>query len=246
MAYNTFFINNDLTNFSEKKIVATQEYPKYFVRSFNKTLEDKNLNYVDTNDSSFIQMSKELKVGSSFYSNKKIFSHKFNSNLRFFSFFSFSHVSLKKSYGENLIGCLENLSKKSETVGGTLFLIKPVKGGFTGICNSFKGFIPRSQIKILYKKFFIDSLTKNRSKNSFFFFNFSKTNMSFLNYRLFIKLGSLILYPGSIKNAFSGKSKYHFMRFHAKFNFVFLCNKKEKKVFDIKNFIYKKRRNVQY
>lgn len=224
MSYKTFFINNNKTDFKEKQVVAKSLYPKYFIRNSVKTPENKNSLLVDTEDLFFLSLKKTASLGFSFYAKKFIFAHKLNKNLQFSSFLCYTRS--KKEYVSRFLKSLNRFVLKPISKRYLfLTIIKPVKGGFIGFCNNFFGFVPRSQFNFMVKAFSKRKTKSSKMKVSLFTLNYFKEWKRFLSYKLRVRGATVTLLPCTVRSAFSGRSKYHFLRRKNKINFVFIYKK---------------------
>jgi hypothetical protein len=229
MSYKTFFINNNQNNFSEKLLVANNVYPKYIIRNNVKTLDNKNSLVIDTGDLLFLSLKKTFKLGFSFYAKNIVFSHKLNKNLRFSSFLCFNKP--KKEYASAFLKSINRFIIKSISKRYLfLILVKPVKGGFIGFCNNFFGFVPRSQLCFMTRVFSRKKVLSRKKKLNLIFLNSAKRLTKFISYKLRVRTTNLTLSPCTIRSAFSGRSRYHFLRRKNKVNFVFMYKKLKKKV----------------
>lgn len=226
MSYKTFFVNSNNTDFFEKILVTKSVYPKYLTRSSIKTLEGQNSLYIDTDDLSFLSLKKVYKKGSSFYAKKMIFFHKLNKNLRFSSFFCFNKI--KPSYTIPFLSALTRfITKPISRRFLFLVLVRPVKGGFIGFCNNFFGFVPRSQLILMSKTFIKKKIFSRRIQSKLIFLDTAKSLTKFISYRLRIRATNVTIISYTIRSAFSGRSRYHFLRHSNKINFVFVYKKQK-------------------
>jgi hypothetical protein len=228
MSYNTFFINTNQTSFSEKDLVAKTLYPKYFIRSNVNTPENKNSLLIDTDSLFFLSLKKKVNLGFSFYAKNVIFSHRLNKKLRFSSFFCYTKV--QKDYASNLLVAFDRFSNKPIRQQYLfLMLVKPVKGGFIGFCNNFLGFVPRSQLIFIFKAFFKKTKLLTKKNFEFIFLRSARVLTKFISYKVRIRSASLTLIPCIVRSAFSGRSKYLFLRRKNKVNLVFVYKKFKQK-----------------
>lgn len=226
MSYKTFFINTNETNFIEKLSLAKSLYPKYITRSCIKTPENQNSLCIDAEDTFFLSLKKSFILGSSFYAKNIIFSHRLNKNLRFSSFLCLDKTRLKRGCTYQILDSLNRfISKPASRLYLFLLLVKPIKGGFNGFCNNFFGFVPRSQLRFMSMAFLTKKKNQHEKKLPFIFLGTSKALTKFTCYKIRVCIANLIIFPCTLRNSFSGRSKYHFLRSQNKINFVFMYKK---------------------
>jgi hypothetical protein len=120
------------------------------------------------------------------------------------------------------------------------FSLKPKKGGFYFLCFGLKSFIPKSQLKTLVKKLFLNLSYSNKNliflTCAFFCTLFSTKQKYNFRSKVFLS-GSIKFYP---KILFLKSRKKRRKYLHPKLNIVVLFKKQQKRTKKIKNLPFKR------
>lgn len=123
-------------------------YQKYYLRK----------NFLDNNNNIY-NYKKSLNLGFSVYTKNYVYSHLYNNKFTFNSFLEKKNLKLN-FFLKNCYKSFLNIKNKKNTF---IFLFKPVKGGVFSYFLGFIGFIPKNNILILFKNFFL------KIKKTYFF-----------------------------------------------------------------------------
>jgi hypothetical protein len=250
MLLKKIYSNNDKNweNLYNKKLLNTNYYNKFLIRS--SLLNNNNFNIID-NDSNFFNSS-TLKLknfifsthtnieGCSINGKNIMYTNKFNNALKFKSFAK--NVKVKNfSY----VNSFYNLLKLKKTKQNNfLFLLKPVKGGFTCYSSGIVGFLPRSHAILSFLLIF-NSLNNKKTKIKILeSLNFILDKKNFINnffrMRLPYSWGKAVLNSRFNKNSFGPGSQN---KFSNRLNFVFLTKKNINTNKNNKTIIHEKNKN---
>jgi hypothetical protein len=227
MSKKTYFFNTQLTTLSLKKVLAINVYSKAFVR-FSKKYPQNVIFFLDLSfDESSLSSSSKLGLlqGSNVYTVSKSFAHCHHKSLSFNFFISSSNVFNFKQYTQTLLKSLTSVFNPDSRVSHQILFLASKKGGFLGFLQNFIGFIPKSQLKLVYKTclgIFTNSWIPSR------FYLFLKKRGSFFLFRVPFKAGSLTMHPQYKQLNYSLTYSNLFPAYN-KLNFVFLYRNLKKK-----------------
>lgn len=228
MSKQTYFFNTQFTTHSLKRVLAVQVYSKAFVR-FSKKYPHSRVFFLDLSfyESSLSSSSVQLGLlpGSNVYNISKSFAHCYHKSLSFNFFISSSNVFNFKHYTQILLNSLTSVFSSDSRVSHQILFLVSKKGGFMGFLQNFIGFIPNSQLKLVYKTclgVFTNSCTSSR------FYFFFKKRGSFFLFRVPFKAGSLTMHP-QYKQLNYSLTHSNIFPVYNKLNFVFLYSNLKKK-----------------
>jgi hypothetical protein len=213
------------TKFNEiikKKIFNKEHYQKVFSRGLIKL--DNPISVLD-NSSLFLNTSSSSSSGFSISVNTYKFQNLMNSFIKFNSFILLkrhNENSFLKEFYEGISSFNKVLKNKS-----TLFILKPIKGGFLAYSSGFCGFVPRSHSLCFFLStffFFFKNFDIKKVLLSLSFFNKKSLNFKkeLLICRLLFTLGKITFIPSYKKRNFSSMRYKKKKMINNNINIVFL------------------------
>jgi len=145
MTYKDFFLKKKELEFNLSKKICLELNSKVYIRD---SLGD-SVFLLDNNNTISNGTSKVGELGYSFFSKKMEYKNKIDPLLKVISFHSF--YTSKKETSLNLKNSINLAAGKKSKISKLLIITNPVKGGFYGYSNNFRGFIPKSQIHLFIK-----------------------------------------------------------------------------------------------
>jgi hypothetical protein len=211
----------------QRKIFSNYVYPKYLIRYEHKSKMDNQASFVliDSNYelSSFFSPNKSIIMGA-FFSNRRFFFKSNNLDSIRFKSFLIKKIHFSFKYSTDLYKKIKTISKSKKAV--VIYLIKPIKGGFSSLFCGFLGFLPRKGVCFFLIKLILNFCKKKHSfSNLFFFIDYHQSKKYFYATVPFSRL-KISFYP-TFTLYKSYRNKYVLRRFKSSFNTIFLIEKKK-------------------